>query len=247
MPRMQYVFLLVLLTPTIAFAAGHVFNANFSVFTPERESQDQTEAYAQQMLSQAERYRKEIAEEWLGTELPEGVGRTHINVSFSDSQDRGLTWPDDGPRRTLHALYLTTSPDRALGNTLKHEMCHVVFATRFPMDKRLPTWIEEGIASRYDDDQRGRSRLQMARWWEQTGNWPTIERVLKATRLPATDRVGYTVAASLTEFLLSRGDKTTLISFAQAAQTDLAGALRMHYRIRSVADLQAEWQTWLRK
>ena len=245
MPRTYYVLLLVFLTSAPAFAGGHVFNANFSVMTPRRETKAQTKVYARQILDQAERYRKEIAEEWLGAELPEGVGRTHINVAFSASQDRGLTWPDDGPRRTLHTLFLTTSPERAGGHTLKHELCHVVFATRFPADKRLPTWIEEGIASRYDDAQRGRSRQKVVRWWEETGNWPAIDRILMAERLPATDRIGYTVAASLTEFLLSRRDKSTLVRFAQEARADLPSALRAHYQISSVADLKVQWQTWV--
>ena len=246
MPRIRHAFLLVLLTPTTLLAAGHVFNENFSVLTPERASRAETNAYAERMLAQAEKYRKDIAQEWLGAELPAGLGRTHINVAFSDSEDQGLTWPDDGPRRKLHTLHLATTPERALGNTLKHEMCHVVFATQFPEAKRLPAWIEEGIASRYDDVQRSQSRLKMVRWWSQTENWPEIERVLEAERFPASDRVGYTVAASLAEFLLGRADKETLLDFSQAARADLPRSLRTHYQIQSLADLQAQWQTWAR-
>ena len=113
------------------------------------------------------------------------------------------------------------------------------------MAKRLPRWIEEGIASRYDDAQRKRTRQEMLRWWVDTGNWPLMQRALHAERLPAIDKEAYCLAGSLVDFLLSRGDKQKLLEFAQSARGDLPGALRTHYQFRSLNDLQAQWQAWV--
>ena len=231
-----------LLVPA-ALGAGHVYNENFSVLTPNWATQADTDEYAQQLLVQAEKYRKEIAQEWLGAELPRGVGRTLINVRFTEARDAGLTWPDAGRHRTT--LYLATTPERALGTTLKHEMCHVVLATRFPQTKRLPAWIEEGIASRYDDGERSGARRRLIDWWVDTSNWPGIASALHAQRISATDRVSYTVASSVVEVLLARGSKAKLLEFAQAARGDLSAALETHYQIRGLVALESKWKAWV--
>ena len=123
---------------TITHTAGYVHNENFIIYTPPESSGKVSQRFANQVLTKAEEYRKQIAEEWLHHELPPSVGRTIINVNLSDTEDKGLTWAIDDPRRTLHTLFLTTSRGRALGSTLKHEITHVVLATQFPYPNRLP-------------------------------------------------------------------------------------------------------------
>ena len=76
-----------------------------------------------------------------------------------DTEDDGLIWPDNGPRRNMHRLFLATTRDGALGSTLKHEICHAVMATRFPQGKRpraaalspdasrlAVAWVEGGLS-----------------------------------------------------------------------------------------------------
>ena len=106
------------------------------------------------MLKQAEAFRREFSEKWLGHELPKGAGESVIYVAFTPNEDRGLTWAKDHPNRTLHNVYLRTSPENAVGSTLRDEIAHTVLATKFPHPNRLPSWLEEGIASQYDDEAR---------------------------------------------------------------------------------------------
>ena len=44
------------------------------------------------LLDRAEEYRKRIAIEWLGEELPPSVGQVMVNVSYSDRPDSGLIY-----------------------------------------------------------------------------------------------------------------------------------------------------------
>ena len=134
-----------------AQAAGFVHNENFVVFTESGLSRQVTQDFAQSVLVKAEEYRKQISQEWFGEQLPRGIGRTTINVSFSDDRDAGLTWAVDHPDRKLHTIYLYTTAEQAVGSTLAHEVAHAVLATRFPHPHRLPAWVEEGIASQYDN------------------------------------------------------------------------------------------------
>src|SRR5438067_554538 len=76
-------------------AAGFVHSPNFVVFTPAAGTPQVAEQFARAVLDRAEEYRKRIAIEWLGEELPPSVGQVMVNVSFSDRPDSGLTWAKD--------------------------------------------------------------------------------------------------------------------------------------------------------
>ena len=241
--------ILILFAPAARLdAAGFAMSDNFTVFTPAWPSQAEAQQYAKTVLNNAESWRSEIARDWLGEELPPSAGKTTVNVSFNEERDAGLTWIPDDPRRRDRTLYLATTPDRALGSTLAHEMVHVVLATRFPAPNRLPAWLEEGIASSYDDDARQESRRQNIAWFVRTGNWPDIEPVMNCRSISARDKDKYAIAASLTQFLLARGDRPTLLEFGQFAnKAGWDAALSKYYRIDSVPGLQRDWQQWVRQ
>jgi hypothetical protein len=141
-------------------------------------------------------------------------------------------------------IWVTSSERAVLSNLLKHEIAHVVLATRFA--DQLPPWAEEGIASRYDDEKRIGIRRRILDWFVKTGNWPDLNQLLNDHLLSSSDQASYAAAASLTEYLLSRGDHTTFFAFAIEGKRDgWDDALRQRYRIRDVAALQAAWRAWL--
>lgn len=224
--------------------SGFAKSENFTVLTPKPEHAREANEYATEVLENAERLRSEIARHWLGRELPPREGRTIVTISFEADRDAGLTWAMDNPNRNYHSLYLATSPELALGTTLTHEMVHVVLATRFPHPNRLPAWLEEGIASHYDDPERKRQREEQIHAFTRRGQWPRIVEVLTAENIPASDMEAYTVAASLTALLLSRdGDPQTLFAFGQYGKKHgWDAALRKYYDIHTVDQLQTIWQ-----
>jgi hypothetical protein len=207
---------------------------NFVVF-----ARDQ--ATAEAVRTAANRHRSQIARDWLSRPIPDGIGRATINVRIDDSKDEGFTWPIDDPRRSFHKVWLTTSQERALGTTLKHEIAHTVLATRYP---DLPEWAEEGVASTYDDADRQQLCRQKLAWYHETGQWPSLEQLLSREVITATDTASYAVSASLVRYLLTRGDRAILLTFAATAKGDWDAALRRHYGVQSVGDLQREWQAW---
>jgi len=224
--------------------SGFATSDNFTVLTPRQETSEAANRYANRLARTAESLRREIAREWLGGELPPRQGRTLVTVSFEADRDAGLTWAMDDPRREFHTLYLTTSPDLAIGSTLAHEMVHVVLATSFPHPHRLATWLEEGIACQYDDEARKRSRERELATIVRTGRYPSIAPVLQAHNLRASDKRGYTVAASVTQLLLSLDpDKTKLVEFGQyGSRHGWDRALNRYYEINGVDQLQEIWQ-----
>lgn len=223
-----------------AAAAEFARSANFIVLADDAE-------LAEEVLTQAERYRRQIAEEWLGEALPEGVGAAMINVRISSTEDSGLTWPTDpASARRYHRVWLTTSQAQATGAVLKHELTHVVLATWMP--QRLPPWADEGAASRYDDVSRVAQRRRALEWFARSENWPRLIHVLEDDTITAGELTSYTVAASLSDFLLQRGDRATLLRFAAAGRRlGWDEALKTHYRIEDVSELQLAWQAHLSK
>jgi hypothetical protein len=227
----------VLMIPSLSHAAGWAHDENFVVLAPDQGT-------AEFVLARANEYRKQVAVEWLGEELPPSVGQTVVHVEYSTTEDSALTWPIDSPRRTMHKLWLTTAPDKAGGKVLHHEITHVVLNTQFPGS--LPAWSDEGAASMKDDEERKAVGERILAWYVKSGNWPALETVLEAPAINASNQAAYAIAASLTQYLLTRGDRSTFLKFAQSGKArgwDLA--LKEQYKIDSVKDLQAAWQAWV--
>jgi hypothetical protein len=222
--------------PSLSLAAGLARNENFIVFAPDG-------TLAHEVLRHADAFRREIAREWLDTELPQGAGRTVINVKVSQTEDRAFTWPRNGTDRRFHWTWLTTSRQRALGSTLRHEMTHIVLATHCP--GLLPAWVEEGIASLGDNPERKAARRSVLVDCSRRGAWPDLRTVFEQQTIRAADSRAYSIAASVTEYLAARGGKASVVRFAGAGrQMGWDAAARAHYGFRSLQELQAGWEAW---
>lgn len=229
--------------PSRTEAGGFAHSTNFLVFVPP----EADAAFAREVLDLAEQFRSQIANDWLGEELPPSVGRAVINISLSDRAESGLTWAKDHPDRTFHNVYVTVSSQHDFAGILHHEMAHVVLATRFPHPHRLPAWAEEGIASRYDDPQRCAIRQNILAWYARTKNIPQLSQVVRGERIAAEDQQGYAIAASLTDLLLARADHQTFLAFARDTQKGgWHQALKTHYQIDGLDALQRLWEAEIR-
>jgi hypothetical protein len=238
--------ILVALVPVVGKAAGMASGKNFSVLTPATPTQQAGDAYAQLVLERAEKFRAEFARQWLGEELAAGEGRTLISIDFSTTENSGLTLAKDHPARRFHRVFLASTADNAAGSLLRHEIVHTVLATRYPHPNRLPTWVEEGIASRYDSARLIAVRQQEIRNWIRTGRVPSLAGLFNESKISSSDDTAYATAESLVAYFLTRGDKGTLLQFAADGQRyGWDESLRTHYQIASVSRLQRDWQVWI--
>lgn len=238
--------LIAIFAPVVSNAAGLASNANFIVLTPASPSEQAGQQFAEQLLDEAGKFRAEFAKEWFGEELESGAGKAIISVKFDDSANSALTWAKDHPSRRYHNVYLRTSRKNAIGGTLHHELAHTVMATRYTEPNRLPPWVEEGIASRYDIPVLIAVRQQEVSSWLRAGRAPYLVTTLMATNIASFDDTQYAAAESLVNFLLTIGERQTVIRFAADGQKfGWDAALQTHYRIDDVSQLQAEWQDWL--
>jgi len=214
-------------------------NPNFLVCTPSAE-------LAGELLTAADILRDELAEEWLDEKLPPGAGKTHIHLQLSDAKDEGWMWPIDHADRRAHHVWLVTDREKGLGCTLAHELSHVVLVTRYP--GQIPAWANEGAACQRDEERSRATRRRIVESFARSGRWPQLTKLLRAQNISSHDQTSYAAAVSLTDFLIERRDKPTLIRFAVAGQRGgWDAALREHYQIKNVAALQSAWQRWTRR
>lgn len=222
--------------PAVTQGAGFAYDQNVKVLAS-------SQALAEEVFAKANRLRAQIAEEWLGAPLKPGAGPVVIHVRISETEDDNFSWPMDNPKRTLHAIWLTTTRQRALGSALEHEMTHIVLSTALP--DRLPAWAEEGVASLTDDVERVAARRRLLDGYARTGNWPDLKAILEQRKVGTSDEAGYVVAASLTEYLLTDGDRPKFLRFAQMGKEyGWDHALKQVYGIRSLGDLERAWRDW---
>lgn len=202
--------------------AGIASNANFIVLVP-RQYGDQG---ATVIMEYAQKYRDEIALEWFGEKLTDGEGQTSISLHIEAGRSSGLTWAKDTPERKLHSVFMTIDDKgkSEVSRILKHEICHTVLATKFPHPNRLPTWLEEGIASRYDSESLKEYRAEVRRRWKR----PPRLALLPGNRFRSHNDDAYAAAESVVEFLIQRRGKTKLLE-----------------SVPDVATLQVEWEAWL--
>lgn len=224
------------------FAAdvGFEGSPNFSVFAPQGDN------CATKVCRAADAYRRRIAIDWLGRELAAGKQYTHIYVRFTEAED--VVTILGNPQRAPHDnhMYLhVKDADAAVGEALAHEMAHVVTRSLFP--RSPPHWVMEGIACGYDGPQARAPRLAFLSRQLDAGRLPAIRKLLDGKAFPPSDVPSYSVAESLTNFLLTRGDRQQFVEFAQVLSRDGVDAALDVYGIDTVDQLQSAWEQWVRR
>ena len=102
---------------------------------------------AREVAVSAERFRKELALEWLGYELQPWPSPIPIRVHSAGHLGAGgvtsFVFVDNVPEQWQMTLQGTRQ--RVLDSVLPHEISHTVFATHF--GRPLPRWANEGACT----------------------------------------------------------------------------------------------------
>ena len=217
--------------------SGFASSDNFVVYAP-------TQELADEVLKKSEQLRTKLARAWLDKELAPGVGAAMIYVSLSNGENHGVTSPKNRPDEKYHAVTIRSSREKALNVILPHELTHALIADEF--GTRLPEWADEGVACYQDGSELSGKRRQTLMRFAQTGQWPSLEGVLQQQKYEANDHSFFTVASSVTEFLLEQNGPKTFFAFAiEGQERGWEFAARSHYEFRSLRDLESQWREWV--
>ena len=203
---------------------------------------------AQEIAEAAERYRHDLAIEWLGRELPRwrepcpiiiDVG-AHLGAGGATSFmfDRGVPF---GWQMNVQGTY-----QRVMDSVLPHEVTHTIFATHF--GRPLPRWADEGACTTVEHTSEKHKQHRLMLTFLTTGKGIPFNQMFAMMEYPADVLPLYSQGYSLARFLIQQGGKRKFVHYVGDGMQlqNWTVATQRHYSIRSLADLQANWLAWVK-
>lgn len=206
-----------------------------------------TPQVAQQVGQYAEHYRKEKALQWLGYEMPPWRQPCPLRVTITMNGSGGATsFAFDRGQILSQDMHIEGSLDRLLASVLPHEVTHTVFAHYFRCP--VPRWADEGGSVLSEDDvERSRHDRMVRDILNTPGRAIPLRRLFSLTQYPRDVMVLYAEGYSVTNFLVGRSSRAAFLTFlAHGMRGDWDGAVRTHYRYRSIEELEQAWWQHLR-
>jgi hypothetical protein len=215
-------------------------SANFIVETPDP-------SFAQLVSQTAERYRHDLAIEWLGQAMPNWSQPCEMVVQVGPHLGAGGATTFVFDRGEVFGWHMTIqgSAQRILDSVLPHEITHMVYASHFRQP--LPRWADEGGATSVEHASERNKHRVMLNEFLRTGRGIAFNRMFAMTDYPADIMPLYAQGYSLAEFLIQTGGRRKYIEFlGDGLQSDnWSAAVQRHYGIQDLSTLQNTWLAWV--
>lgn len=196
----------------------------------------------------AEHYRRTIAIQWLGQEMPAWGRLCPLHVKVTNNGSGGATTFefDNGSIRSI-TMEIEGTVDRLIASVLPHEVTHTVFAYHFR--RPVPRWADEGGSVLSEDEQERKRHDQLVRQVLNTpGRAIPLERLFALTQYPRDVMVLYAQGYSVTNFLVGQSSRAKFLTFVgDGMRRGWDTACQAHYGFRSVRDLEKAWIESLRQ
>ena len=206
---------------------------------------------AEQVARTAEYFRKILAKEWTGTELPPWHTPCPIQVTVGTMGASGsTTFTFEGGQVHSWDMRVCGSLERVLDSVVPHEVCHTIFASKFR--RPLPRWADEGAATLVEHpSERLRQVELLNRVFGRRQQMP-LQTLFEIREYPTNPEQLYTLYAegySLAEFLIQQsgdGGKRVYLDFLEDAMaSEWDSAIRKHYGFDSIQELEQNWGKWV--
>jgi hypothetical protein len=222
-------------------AAGHR-TANFLIEAP-------TDGLARKIGEAAEQYRHDLAVEWLGKPLPRWSRPCPIKAQVAPQLGAGgaTSFVFDAGEVFGWTMTIQGSEERILDSVLPHEITHTIFASHFR--RPLPRWADEGACTTVEHPVERARQHRLLIEHLTTGRGIAFPEMFAMREYPADVLPLYSQGYSLARYLIERGGRHRYVAFVGEglASEDWTGALRRHYGVPGVAQLQNTWLDWVRQ
>jgi len=214
---------------------------NFVVTAP-------TKDFAIRVGKAAEYYRKELAVAWLGKEFEHNwnhpcpitvrVGQLGAGGATSFKFDRGEVF---GWKMNVQG-----TEERILDSVIPHEVSHMIFATHFR--RPLPRWADEGAATVIEHESERLRQMAMLREVTEYGHRYPLRQLMSIKEYPRNHERVLTLYAqgySLADYLIEKRGRKTFLDFLETAHHHgWDNALRHHYKLKNIEQLEETWNDW---
>ena len=215
--------------------------------------------YVHKIIAAGEKYYKEITFK-LGFTRFEGFWtwdkRAKIYL-FKNPQDyknnsQQPTWSSAGVNVFKREIVTYIGKDDFFDNTLPHEMGHIIFREFVGNRRKLPLWLDEGIAS-YMEGRFNKERLLIVKIMLKFGLFLDLEELERVNiRNIIMPDLFYYESASVIDFLLEAYGKEKFFAFCNALNVlpeyeDWRKALFEAYGFNSMKQMNSEWVEFLKR
>ena len=222
-----------------AFSASHR-TENFIVSAPNR-------ALAKEIAVAAERFRHDLAAEWLGSALPRWPQpcpiKAHVQPNFGAGGQTSFSFRNRQPFGW--DMIIQGSRERILDSVLPHEVTHTILATHF--GRPLPRWADEGACTTVEHaSERKKQDDWLIRFLHQDRGIP-FNQMFRMTEYPTDIMPLYAQGYSVARYLIFQGGKQQFVRFVGDGldSGDWNGSLRRNYNYQRIGDLQLAWEELL--
>jgi hypothetical protein len=208
-----------------------------------------TPELAQEIGVAAERFRRDLAIEWLGRELPPWMDICPITVEVAPHLGAGGATSFYFHQGRPHGWRMTLQGprERVLDSVLPHEITHTIFATHF--GRPLPRWADEGACTMVEhESERGKQR-QLLIHFLTTGRGIAFNHMFAMREYPHDILPLYSQGYSLAKFLIAQGGKRKFVQYVGDGMhsNNWTAATHRHYGFASLGDLQQNWLVWVKQ
>lgn len=215
--------------------------ANFVVTAP-------TPEVAKAVGEAAERYRRELAQEWLGRTLPNWSRPCPIEVRVGPELGAGgaTSFVFDRGEVFGWQMSIQGSLERVLDSVLPHEITHTIFASHFRQP--LPRWADEGACSTVEHPSERLKQQRLLITFLKTGRGISFQRMFAMTEYPPDVLPLYAQGHSLATFLIQQGGRRKFLAYLAEGMRDgrWSAATERQYGYRDLTALQDAWLEWVR-
>ncbi|NLX55665.1 MAG: hypothetical protein GXY58_11175 [Planctomycetaceae bacterium] len=221
---------------------GSCRSQNFVVTAP-------TPAFARQVCEAAEHYRRVLAVEWLGAELPPWQDVCPIRVLVGPQLGAGgattFTFIDGQPRHW--DMEIQGSQERILDSVLPHEITHTIFATHFGCP--LPRWADEGGATSVEHVSERSKQDQLLIQFLTSNRGIAFNQMFAMRDYPPDILPLYSQGYSLARYLIAQGGRRKYVDYVSDGLrwNNWTASTQKHYGFRSLSELQVSWLDWVRQ
>ncbi len=207
-----------------------------------------TPELAQEIGQYAEHYRRNLAIEWLGRELPPWSDPCPIQAQVAPNLGAGgaTSFMFRGNQPFGWRMTIQGSRDRILDSVLPHEITHTIFATHF--GRPLPRWADEGACTTVEHTAERRKQEQLLIQFLTTNRGIAFNQMFAMMEYPADMLPLYSQGYALAQFFIAQGGKRKFVQYVgEGMQTNnWTATTRKFYGYESLSDLQVTWVEWIR-
>ena len=200
---------------------------------------------AQEVCQAAEKYRRDLAIEWLGRELPPWRELCPITVRLAPGAGGATSFMFDRGVPFGWTMNIQGSRERILDSVLPHEITHTIFATHF--GGPLPRWADEGACTTVEHAAERAKQDKFLIEFLRTERGIPFNTMFAMTQYPRDILPLYSQGYSLTRFLIHQGGKRKFVEYVGEGMrtNNWTAATKKYYDFASLSDLQVTWVNWV--